>query len=350
MSGNIISTWDLTEKEWLAERSRGVGGSDSGTILGLNQYGSAFQLWGEKTGKVPRTFEGNAATAWGHALEPVIGEMYAKDFNKALVNWPVLIWSSSPDYPFMYANLDFVEVTPSEQFPAGKVTTWHSLETPAGIIDIVECKTTGIATNGAANKWAKGKVPETYLTQGYHYGLVVSTILHIEHVTFVALVGGQGLVVRKLGKNPDDDLIWDDETAFNICQAEAAFWENVVYEIEPEIDGSDTTEELIAARYPRSSPDKVAEFDEEDYLMVLNFVAAKEETKKATEREKALRTKIVARLGDSEAAVYNKDLVLTFKSGNDRITFDAKSLEASEPDVYSKYLKSSAGSRTLLVK
>lgn len=351
MSSNIIPVWDLTEEEWLAERSRGIGGSDSGTIVGVNTYNSAFQLWGEKTGKVERTFHGNEATEWGSALEPVIGAIYAKRFNKALVEWPVLIWSSSPDYPFMFVNLDYVEVTPSEQFPAGEVTTWHSTEIPPGIIDIVEAKTTGIATMGAAIKWAKGRVPDTYLVQGYHYGIVLASMgIELYHVTFAACITGQGLVVRKLGKRPDDDLIWDDKTAQDICTAEATFWEHVMYEIEPDIDGSTTTEELIAARYPRSTPDKVAEFDEDDYLMVLNFVAAKDETKKATEREKALRTKIVARMGDNEAAVYNKDLVLTFKSGNDRITFDAKALESSEPEVYGRYLKSSPGSRTLLVK
>jgi putative phage-type endonuclease len=351
MTETIIPVWDMTEDEWLAERSRGIGGSDAGTIVGVNTFNSAFQLWSEKAGKTERTFHGNEATEWGHALEPVIGAMYAKRFNKALVEWPVLIWSLSPDYPFMFVNLDYVEVEPSDQFPAGEVTVWHSTEIPPGIIDIVECKTTGIATMGSANKWAKGKVPETYLVQGYHYGTVLETIgVPLFHVTFVALVAGQGLVVRKLGKRPDDDLIWDDKTAMDICIAEAAFWSNVVYDIEPEIDGSDTTEEIVSARHPRSTPDKVLEMDEEDYLMVLNFVAAKEETKRATEREKALRTKIVSRLGDSEAAVYSGDLVLTFKSGQDRVTFDAKALEALEPDVYEKYLKSSPGSRTLLVK
>jgi putative phage-type endonuclease len=351
LSVNIIPTWDLSEEEWLAERAKGIGGSDAGTILGLNQYGSSFQLWSEKAGKTVREFTGNEATEWGHRLEPVIGEAYAQKFNKALVEWPVLAWSSSPDYPFMFVNLDYVEVEPSEQFPAGKVTVWHSTEIPPGIIDIVEVKTTGIATNGAANKWAKGKVPETYLIQGYHYGIVLASLgIEVYHVTFAALVGGQGLVVRKLGKLPDDDLIWDDKVALDICEAESAFWANVVYEIEPEIDGSDTTEELISARFPRSTPDKVLDMDDDDYLMVQNFVAAKEETKKATEREKALRTKIVSRLGDHEAAVYSNELVLTFKSGQDRTTFDAKSLEASEPEVWSRYLKSSPGSRTLLVK
>ena len=348
---NIIPVWDMTNEEWLFERSKGVGGSDAGSIVGVNPYGSAFQLWGEKTGKVERTFFGNDATEWGTILEPVIGEMYARKFDKALVEWPVLIWSGNPDYPFAFVNLDYVEVEPSEKFPAGKVTVWHSTEIPPGIIDIVECKTTGIATNGAANKWAKGKVPETYLVQGYHYGIVLASIgIELYHVTFVALVGGQGLVVRGLGKKETDDLIWDDETAQNICAAEAHFWECVMYEVEPDIDGSDTTEEIIAARYPRSAPDKVIEFGEEDYNLVQEFVAAKEATKKATEREKSLRTRIVARMGDGEAAVYEKNLLLTFKSGNDRVSFDAKSLEAAEPEVYNKYLKSSPGSRTLLVK
>lgn len=41
----------MTEKEWLEERKKGIGGSDAATILGLNPYKSNIDLWAEKTGK-----------------------------------------------------------------------------------------------------------------------------------------------------------------------------------------------------------------------------------------------------------------------------------------------------------
>src|ERR1035437_6309545 len=105
---NIISVWDKSEEQWLEIRGHGVGGSDAGTISGVSKYNSAYQLWSEKAKITKRTFEGNDATKWGHRLEFVTAKAYAEDYNKAIVEWPVLIWSSDPDLPFMYANLDFV--------------------------------------------------------------------------------------------------------------------------------------------------------------------------------------------------------------------------------------------------
>ena len=351
MTHNIIPVWPLTEDEWLAERSKGIGGSDAGTIVGVNHYNSAYVLRREKSGVAERTFTGNEATAWGHLLEDDIATKYAKDYNKAIVEWPVLIWSSDPERPFMYANLDYVEVTPSEQFPAGVVTRWESTEIPPGIIDIVECKTTGIATHGNADGWAKGKCPDTYLVQGYHYVIVVGTLNEIpKHVTFVACVGGVGLVVRTLGILPTDDIAWDDEVAQNICIAEEQFWFCVENDIDVEIDGSTTTEEFLAARYPRSAPDKIVEVNAEVFALVAEFDLRKKATKEAEKEEKEYRSKIVALLGDAEAATYNGELLLTFKSGQDRKTFNAEALKAELPEVYNNFIKTSPGSRTLLLK
>jgi putative phage-type endonuclease len=348
----IVPVWDKTEQEWLEMRSHGVGGSDSGTICGVDKYSSALVLWSEKVGHTKREFSGNAATRWGHRLEDDVAEAYAEDYNKAIVAWPVLIWSSDPEHPFMYANLDYVEVTPSEQFPAGVVTRWESTDIPPGIIDIVECKTTGIATHGAAHDWDKGKAPDKYLVQTYHYIIVVRSLgIGLNHATLVCLVAGQeNLAVRKLGTLPDDDILWDEEIEQNILIAEEQFWWCVENDIEPEIDGSDTTEEFLAARYPRSVPDRIFEAGEDFRAMVEEFTARKKATKDAEAAEKEYRSKIVAVLGDAEAATFEGELLLTFKSGSDRKTFDAERLKKEDPLLYEQYTKTSPGSRTLLIK
>jgi putative phage-type endonuclease len=337
--------------EWLAERQKGIGGSDAGTIAGVNsQYGSQRVLWSHKTGETKNEFTGNEATEWGNLLEDDVAAKYAKDYNKALVEWPVLIWSSDVEHSFMFANLDYVEVTPSKEFPAGQITVWNKETPPPGIIDIVECKTTGIATMGTAKKWANRSVPETYMVQGYHYGIVLLPLLPVPHVTFVALVGGQGLQVRKMGSLPDDDIVWDDQVAENILAAESDFWDLVTYQIEPEIDGSDVTEELIASKYPRSEPGIAYSADQEFFNLVNEFKLAKEATKQAGVIEKELRSKIVAKIQSSESAKFNDQLLLTYKSGEDRKTFDSKRFQEDNPLLYKQYEKTGPGSRTLLIK
>ncbi len=348
----IIAAWPevMSETEWLLEREKGIGGSDAGTIAGVNRYNSALQLWSEKTHTIEREFHGNEATEWGHLLEDDIATKYARDYNKAIVEWPVLIWSLHPERGFMYANLDYVEVEPSEEFPAGEVVTWKKVVPPPNIIDIVECKTTGIATNGAAHHWENGGVPESYQVQGYHYGTVIDCLLPESHVTFVALVGGKGLQVRGMGRRPTDNLLWDDSIAENILIAEEQFWDLVTYMVEPEIDGSDATSSLIEARYPRSSEGKIYEGTAEFRELLEAFEAQKAAVKKATEEQQKLRSQIVAHLGDAEAAMVDGVLVATFKSGKERESFDAARFEKENPEMYKSYIKKSPGARTLLPK
>ena len=349
----IVSVWDKTEAQWLAEREKGIGGSDAGTIVGVNKYNSPLQLWSEKTHTTPRTFTGNSATKWGHILEPVIAEAYAKDTGKAIVEWPVLIWSGDEETSFMYANLDYVEVEPSEQFPAGKVTVWRELTPPPGILDIVECKTTGVATMGNVKAWLKGKVPESYMVQGYHYVIVLQSIgIKVDHVTFLCFAPGQDppIIVRGMGKREDDHILWDDNTANDIKIAEEQFWDLVQFKIEPEIDGSDVTEELLAARFPRHVEGKSFEATAEFAKLVELFDAAKKITAQAEKEQKALRSKIVSILGDAESATYQGELLLTFKAGQDRKTFNATAFQEAMPELYAQFVKESPGSRTLLIK
>jgi len=350
---NIVSTWDKSQEEWLKLREGGIGGSDAGTIVGVNRYNSAFQLWSEKTHTVERSFTGNEATKWGHILEPIIAQAYAADTGKAIVEWPVLIWSGDEETSFMYANLDYVEVEPSEQFPAGVVTVWKELTPPPGILDIVECKTTGVATMGNRKAWEKGKVPESYMVQGYHYVIVLQSIgINVDHVTFLCFAPGQDptIIVRGMGKRPDDHILWDDDTANDIKIAEEQFWDLVTFKIEPEIDGSDATEELLAARFPRHSEGKTFDGTAEFALLIEEFTIAKDATKRATAHEKELRSKIVAALGDAESATYDGELLLTFRAGQDRKTFDAKRFETEMPEVYAQFVRETPGSRTLLIK
>ena len=44
----IISTVNLPREEWLKERRKGVCGSESSVILGINLYKSILTLWQEK--------------------------------------------------------------------------------------------------------------------------------------------------------------------------------------------------------------------------------------------------------------------------------------------------------------
>ena len=65
-----VSTKEMSREEWLEVRRKSIGGSDAASILGLNQYNSAYSLWCEKTGKItPEDISSKEAVRLGNDLE-----------------------------------------------------------------------------------------------------------------------------------------------------------------------------------------------------------------------------------------------------------------------------------------
>jgi len=349
----IVLVKDWPEEKWADARKAGIGGSDAGTILGVNSYNSAYEMWGDKTGINPRNFSGNRATVWGHRLEPLVALAYAEEQNQAVVEWPVMVWD---DNGFEFANIDYLIVTPSEQFPAGQVSEWISEEPPPGILAILEVKTTGIATSGTAHKWKYGQVPDSYTVQGYHYANVLMDLLPEPRVIFAALLPGQGddersVSVRTLGMRPDDDLLWNETTAKGIRESNEEFWNLVQFRIEPEIDGSSATSEAIARRYPRSIPKKEVNLGPEFVQLWDEYQGAKKVTATAKEAEGQIRNRINAAIGDGELVFAevegNSVLLATYANNKPSLKFDLETFKNEHKDLYNEYLYEQPGARML---
>jgi len=336
----VIPVWDMSNDEWLEARKGGIGGSDAGTIVGVNKYKSAYALWGEKTGIMPTEFSGNDATDWGHDLERPIAAHYARKHNKAVVEWPVILRSLEEGREFMFANLDFLIVEPSEEFPAGTVQTWRFATPPPNVEGILEVKTAGIASPGNPGAWAYNNIPESYMLQGYHYGIVAG-FHEVPKITFAALIGGQGLQVR--------EMEWNQNIADNLIIAEAEFWEQVVTKTAPPTDGSEATEAAQRQRYPRHEEGKFVEAEVDLLALIAEFEAAKEEADAADAKRKALRAQIVELVGDAESAKYNGTVLLTYKAGKEVESLDADRIKKEAPEIWERFKKVRPGARTLRI-
>jgi putative phage-type endonuclease len=86
--------------EWLEFRSTRIGASDSAKILGLSPYGSAFDLYLEKTGQKESNF--NPAMSYGNRMEPLVRAYYEEKVGE----WfpPAVV--THPDYDWLIASLD----------------------------------------------------------------------------------------------------------------------------------------------------------------------------------------------------------------------------------------------------
>ena len=51
----LAKTLGMPREQWLELRKKGIGGSDSAAIVGLDRYRSAFDVYAEKIGLKTRT-------------------------------------------------------------------------------------------------------------------------------------------------------------------------------------------------------------------------------------------------------------------------------------------------------
>ena len=149
----LCSTAGMSEQEWLGWRTKGIGGSDAGTVLGANPYKTKRELYYEKRGIQPvkAKDEDTLPLRWGKALEQTVAEEFS--IQTGLRVYEVKQMFQHPQYPFMLANVD------------------RFIDLPDGTVGILECKT---SNPNSKFKWDDGGVPFHYECQVRHYMSVMN--------------------------------------------------------------------------------------------------------------------------------------------------------------------------------
>lgn len=135
---------------WLKERMRGIGGSDSGSVLGLNPWCSNVQLWRYKTGKeVPPDISDKPAVRFGKIAEEHIRELFRLDYPEYRLDYHTYWMYVNDRMQWQFATLD------------GELTD------KGGRRGILEIKTTTIQRKSAWDEW-EGGIPDRYYAQVLH--------------------------------------------------------------------------------------------------------------------------------------------------------------------------------------
>lgn len=129
--------------EWLEWRRQGIGASDAPIIMGVSPWKTPYRLWREKT-TGQSDFQGNEATARGHALEALARQSAEKQLQRLF----------RPDckehqkYPWMRASLDGISMD--------------------GEILEIKCPYKPNRIDSDHQKTKEGKIPEKYYPQLQH--------------------------------------------------------------------------------------------------------------------------------------------------------------------------------------
>lgn len=195
--------------EWHEIRSQGIGGSEIGTIMGLNPWESAYALWAKKSGKIENTFTGNTATRLGKLLEEPILQMFQENHPNLTLHRPGTF--RMRNLSILHANVDALAYDPE-----------------TGEWAVVEVKT-------ARYQW--DSIPEHYVAQVQHY----MDVLGLKKAYIVALCGME----------PFEALVEADEFQQSVQRDRAIqFWYGLQDGKAPEWDGSESTYQVVRQMHP----------------------------------------------------------------------------------------------------
>lgn len=307
MNANIlVETDNLSKEEWLRYRKQGIGGSDVSCLLGINKWKSEIELWLDKTNQTNDPVEENEAMQWGTIMEPIIRNHFAEVTGKTVVELKAML--QHPEHPFMLADVDGVTVDDSGN--------------PA----ILEIKT---ASEFKRSDWDEG-VPAYYQTQVQHYLCVAG----IQKAYIAVLIGGNSFRIFEVDA--------DEEIQDMLIAVEKDFWRKVINMERPEPDGSDACKNLLDSIYKGGINEQIILPDEAiEYLDMYIEATADMDSAKAKQQEASNHLKEI--MGDYNTAQCMGHTISWKPVTTERL--DSKALKEAEPDLYSKYVKTSTSRR-----
>ena len=299
-----ISTKNMAREEWLRIRKTGLGGSDAGSVCGLNPYVSPMAVYRDKVSD-ETDLEDNEAMRQGRDLEEYVAQRFMEETGLKVRRSNKMY--RSVEYPWMIADVD--------RMVAGG---------EAGL----ECKTVSAYNK---DRWADGGIPVHYLLQCYHYMIVTGCRTWY----LAAVILGQDFQYRRIE--------YEEETAQNLIALESDFWNNHVRPRHmPDPDGSKSCDEVLEQYFRQRGKAEAIELVGFDQKLELRQEI--EETMKLLETEKRqIDQEIKVFMGDHPVARNERFKVTWQEVVSNRL--DSKRLKTEEPETYQKFLQESKSSR-----
>lgn len=296
-----VLTLDMSREDWLRERQNGIGGSDSSAILGFNPWKSPFELYIDKTSDTVQEID-NEAIHWGNVLEDVVAEEFTRRTGIKVRRRNEIFRHKEHDW--MIANIDRDVV---------------------GERALLECKTTN-AFN--ADAWEGDQIPPAYMCQLQHY----MAVLDYEKAYIAVLIGGQKFVWKEIAR--------DEEFIELMIEHEKDFWFNhILADVPPEIDGSRSASELLNAMYPEDNGETIT-LESDAEMLIEAIESIKSEVKEQRELQKEYENKLKLLIGDARTGITPKYEVRNITVTSNRL--DSRKLRKEQPDIAEKYTNQSS--------
>ncbi|HET8661101.1 MAG TPA: YqaJ viral recombinase family protein [Micromonosporaceae bacterium] len=307
--GVLLGSPEPESDEWFRLRRGGVTATDLPRILDLSPYGNARSVWHDKRGELPRE-EGGEAAHWGHLLEDVVAQewarRHARDGRAQVVVVPIGVIANAAE-PWMRCALDRLVL---DGCPVGGV----------GRICALEVKTRSAYVAG---RW-RDDVPDDVLAQVAWQRRVTG----LDHIHIACLLGGQKLIEHRYER--------DDDLEAYLAGAAGALWRDVLNGTPPPVDMTGVLADLLDALNPDRAGEK--DVDDDTARRLLDAHLAARDAEKAAERQKeAARALVLSELGDAEVLTSGGSPIFTYRQQT-KTSINVRDLEDNDVELYEQVL------------
>jgi putative phage-type endonuclease len=280
-----------------------IGGSTIAAVLGLSNFRTKLQVWGELTGMLPKEdISGKMQVRLGNKMEAVVAEVFTEDTGKKLHR--VNETFTHDNYPYLVGHIDRRVV---------------------GERAIVEIKAVSAY---ARDQWKDGKAPQEYVLQLMWYlGLTKTNMGYL-----VALVGNTDLAIVP--------VIFDKEIYETMVKKAVDFWENfVIPKVMPMQITSDDGSTLYQL-FPIADPNKDIMLTDEANRLIEQIESASTELKMLEADVETYKNLLKAMLKDGESGQTDKYRVTWKTQHSNRI--DTERFKKEQEELYKAYLKTTS--------
>ena len=307
----------LINQDFTQDRTKYIGGSDIGAILGLSKFRTPLEVWMEKTGKEVRKLD-SLPLRFGSFAEEFVASEYARATGYELLHDESIY--IHPTHPMMSAHVD--------RFILG-----DGLNKPA--TRLLECKTANPFARGEWGEPGTDQVPMSYLCQCIWY----MAITGIEQCDLAVLFGNSDFRIYEIARDLELEAL--------VIEKALHFWnEQVIKDTPPPAQ----TEGDYQALFKKSDPSKTIEANPKTVELIRQLQSLSKQSSDVDEQITQIKQHIMNEMKEAEVLSYQGNVIATWKAPKPSFRLDSKRLELEEKEVFERFKMPVQNSRRLVIK
>ncbi len=314
----------LMNQDFTWDRTKYIGGSDIGAILGLSKFRTPLQVWQEKVGQKFARAD-SLPLRFGNFAEDFVAQEYARSTgSEVVVHLKPFI---HPQYPFLSGHIDrFVLARDASLFNSdGKLAT----------TTLLECKT---ANPFAKDEWGEvgsDEVPMSYLVQCAWYMLLTGCT----QADLAVLFSNADFRVYTITKDLELESLLLDKAL--------TFWHEHVlaHTAPPPVNEFDC--KLL---YAQSKTSKHIEVNQSLLGLLGELPKLNAIVTECEDRISQIKQAVMQEMQDSDTLTLEGRVLATWKAPKPSFKLDAKTLTQAHPEIAAQYQMPIANSRRLVIK